>query len=152
MREARIIVPTENAMHMVALIKLKQAIVLTFGGLTLSNGFGYWTSPKGDQEHEMVAIIDVAYEPSKANDAKLFDLAWQFREDANQVEVYLRYGNGHVQMVQELSCMNNGEFDWEALAASIGRQSEDLADIPSEPEHVELTAVEEDQVARAVRG
>lgn len=152
MREARIIVPTENAVHMAALDKLKKAIVLVFGGLTVTSGVGYWTSPKGVTEREMVSILEISYEPSKINDAKLFDIAWQFREDAHQVEVYLRYGNGHVQMVQELSCMNNNEFDWEALAASVGRVKDDLSDIPDEAEHVELTAVEEDTLARAVRG
>lgn len=144
--------PVGNALHRIAVGEAQNDIVAAFGGFTGYRGEGAWTSPTGKAEREDVVIVDIAYEPSKENDAKLHDIAWQFLKNANQVEVYLRYGNGHVQMVQELSCMNNGEFEWEALAASVGRVKDDLTDIPDEAEHVELTAVEEDTLARAVRG
>lgn len=106
MREARIILPYVKD-HRWAMGIVTDKLVKAFGGLTSYEGTGVW---KGTIED--VRIVDIAYEPSQANDALLYDIAWQFREDAKQQEVYLRYGNGHVQMVTEKSCMDNGEFDW----------------------------------------
>lgn len=105
MKEARIIFPSTmfNAVSIAHSALLKE-----FGGYSVYNGSGEWRAPSGQPLFEDVIITDVAYEPSDANDAKLFDIAWQFRQDAKQVEVYLRYGNGHVQMVSENSCMDNG--------------------------------------------
>lgn len=107
MKEARIIlpIPFQNA---TAGINVQNALMEAFGGFTVYTGSGQWKAESGQPISEYVTIVDVAYEPSDENDAKLYDIAWKFREDAKQVEVYLRYGNGHVQMVSEKSCMDNG--------------------------------------------
>lgn len=115
MKEARIIAPIV-VNNLDPLPKLQTALRGAFGGYTIYTGVGAWTIPSSKQPlSEEVAIIDIAYEPSDENDAKLYDIARKFREDAKQVEVYLRYGNGHVQMVSEKSCMDNGHghFDLE---------------------------------------
>lgn len=111
MKEARIILPVDAK----GVFDAETTIVNTFGGYTIYNARGRWIAPSGQPFDEAVAIVDIAYEPSNENDAKLYDIAWKFREDAKQVEVYLRYGNGHVQMVSEKSCMDNGHghFDLE---------------------------------------
>lgn len=102
MKEARIILPTEFVSSK-AINACMTLIEKEFRGCTFYNGMGWWHNTS-----EAIRIVDIAYEPSDENDAKLFDIAWKFREDAKQQSVYLRYGNGHVQMVTELCCMDNG--------------------------------------------
>lgn len=104
LREARIILPLNP--HVYETISAVNAL---FGGCTVSDGNGHWKNPKtGLLEHEPVHIIDIAYEQNTENDMLLFNIAMKFREDAKQQEVYLRYGNGHVQMVDMHSIMSNG--------------------------------------------
>lgn len=112
MKEARIIFPKGN---IEATLRAQQALSKEFGGFTSYSGLGQWVAASGQPLSEFITINDIAYEPSDEADAKLYDIAWQFREDAKQQEVYLRYGNGHVQMVSERSCMDNGHghFDLE---------------------------------------
>lgn len=120
MREARFIFPGGSS-------TIFGRIVSEFGGATIYNGAGYW----GQEAPEYVKIVDVAYEPSEANDRKLYDIAYAFKQEAEQEAVYLRYGNGHVQMVTALSCMDNGEkepFDWERLREELHEPADDLAD------------------------
>lgn len=111
MKEARLILPLGQFPHQSTITSL----IEIFGGVTISKGRGFWKPKDNPILEEYVEIVDVAYEPSDENDAKLYDIAWQFGKDAKQVEVYLRYGNGHVQMVTEKSCMDNGHghFDLE---------------------------------------
>lgn len=116
MREARIIFPAEGK-NTIEVRECIHQIKIAFGGATVTDGFGYWLHPNGEHVQEIVRIADIAYEPTQENDAKLYDLAWTFRKNAEQIAVYLRYGNGHVQMVTMNSCMDNGEFD---LVKSIG--------------------------------
>ncbi len=122
MREARLIFPTggdlSDLMHVA--VHTEEAIIQEFGGATVTNGNGFWLDAERKLCAEPIRVIDVAYEQNKANDAKLYDFAWKFMHDGKQKEVYLRYGNGHVQMVTERSCMDNGEFDWEGLMSGIG--------------------------------
>lgn len=149
MKEARIIFPVLGPLNE-AMQAALHMIYHAFGGATVFPAEGYWLHPNGSYIQEPVRVADIAYEPSDENDRKLFDIAWHLRAAANQVEVYLRYGNGNVQMVQELSCMNNGEFDWNSLVDSVHRPQEDLTDVVEQPsnsfpEH----AVE--QIARYLR-
>lgn len=108
MKEARMILP-------IAWQSTVDKLTELFGGTTVYSAKGTWKSPNGTVMFESVQVVDVAYEPSDENDANLYDIAWAYRESASQEEVYLRYGNGHVQMVTELSCMDNGHghFDLE---------------------------------------
>lgn len=114
MKEARLILPTSYASPMIpanedARALVKDKLLKTFGGFTSYYGKGAWTILNtGQPLFEEVEMVDVAYDPSDESDAKLFDIALQFGQDAKQQEVYLRYGNGHVQMVSEKSCMDNG--------------------------------------------
>lgn len=125
MREARFILPTVHSGYTAMQAAVEQ-INHVFNGSTVYSANGYW---KGD--HETVIVVDVAYEPSEANDRKLYDIAYAFKQAAEQEAVYLRYGNGHVQMVTTLSCMDNGEkepFDWERLREELHEPADDLAD------------------------
>lgn len=141
MKEARIIFPvTFSVMAREAAI---DALVSAFGGATVYSGLGHWKDPNGKYVEEEVRIVDVAYEVSWVNDARLYDIAWDYRHDAGQIEVYLRYGNGNVQMVSERSCMDNGEkeFNFHELLRDL-HQAEDMdketvADI-EHAEHVEI--------------
>lgn len=133
MREARLILPT---MPYVSFLETVREINKLFGGSTTYEGTGYWKDLK-----EQVFIVDVAYEPNFSNDSRLYDIANEYRAVAKQESVYLRYGNGHVQLVTEMSCMDNGEtepFDWEKLRSDLHRAADDPTDIPETPEHVAL--------------
>lgn len=141
MREARIIVPSDRTMGIV------HELIKEFGGATQMRAIGSWTAPSGEIVTEEVTIIDVAYIPTEVSDRKLYDLAWQYGQDAEQVAVYLRYGNGHVQMVQEFSCMNNGEFDWNSLVDDVTKKvhhpitNDDLTDVVEHAENVDLEPI-----------
>lgn len=117
MREARIIFPAEGKDTFHNVMGAIDAITSVFGGATVSDGVGHWRDRAGSHVREVIHIVDIAYEASEENDRKLYDIAWKFQHDAKQAEVYLRYSNGHVQMVTTTSCMDNGEFD---LIRSIG--------------------------------
>lgn len=137
MKEARIIFPVDGPMN-AAFVQCMHEITHVFGGATIYPGTGYWKQPNGDYLEENIRIADIAYEQTKENDAKLYDIAWDFRHANNQVEVYLRYGNGYVQMVTKKSCMDNGEFDWDVFRADVHRAKDDLADVPETVTGVEL--------------
>lgn len=111
-------------------------ILEKFGGATTFNSFGWWKGTK-----ESILVIDIVYEPSPDNDAKLYDIANSYRQSDKQESVYLRYGNGHVQFVTEKSCMDNGEndsFDWEKLRIDIHKAPDDETDIVEHAEHVAI--------------
>lgn len=127
MKEARLILTTAN---MSAIIDTQNAISKAFGGFTTYSGVGQWNDPKtGQPFSETIIITDVAYEPSDENDAKLYDIAWQFCENAKQSEVYLRYGNGHVQMVSEKSCMDNGHGHFDLSFGGVIDAMNDLTNV-----------------------
>lgn len=105
LREARIILVQNDLRLDGTLI----AIAAAFGGFTSYSAQGGWTDPKDNSfKREEVLIVDIAYEQNTETDMKLFEIAMKYREDAKQQEVYLRYGNGHVQMVDIHSIMDNG--------------------------------------------
>lgn len=108
MKEARLILVNENAYHALAIKIATRTLVDAFGGVTVSHANGSWTDSRGNVQEEAVKIVDVAYVQSDDNDAKLYDIANAYRENAKQKEVYLRYGNGHVQLISAKSCMDNG--------------------------------------------
>lgn len=136
MREARLILPiTDETRQIVG--GIINDVVKSFNGVTVTEGFGRWK----DDAPEEIYILDIAYEPTRLNDAELYDIAHSFRYQAKQETVYLRYGNGNVQLVTELGCMDNGEvepFDWEALREDLHRAKDDPTDVPEVPEHVAL--------------
>lgn len=131
MREARIIFPVEGPLNE-AMQRCIHNITHAFGGCTITVGTGHWKHPNGEFLQENVRVADIAYEQNEKNDAKLYDLAWDFLHSTGQIEVYLRYGNGHVQMVTFESCMDNGEFDWAGLVNGLGH------DIDPDPDAVVL--------------
>lgn len=110
-----------------------------FGGLTRTTGFGVWNGSS-----ENVWIVDIAYEATTENDCKLYDIADKYRDQASQEAVYLRYGNGNVQMVTARSCFDNGEFDWNSLVDSLHRPKDDPNDVPEVPCHVEFDSTKPD--------
>lgn len=125
MKEARLILPSAR---LSAVSTTHAALLKEFGGYTVYHGSGEWAAPSGQPLFEDILITDIAYEPTDENDAKLYDIAWQFREDAKQVEVYLRYGNGHVQMVSEKSCMDNGHGHFDLSFGGIIDAMNELTD------------------------
>lgn len=127
MKEARIIFPMEGALTAVVQQCIHN-ITHAFGGCTIYDGMGHWKHPNGSYEQEICRIADIAYEPNEENDAKLYDLAWDFRQAGNQVEVYLRYGNGHVQMVTEKSCMDNGHGHFDLSFGAVIDAMNELTD------------------------
>jgi Protein of unknown function (DUF3574) len=129
MKEARIILINESAIFDPMRNALK-AIAETFGGYTQYFASGIWIDPEGNEIGESARIVDIAYEPSRLNDEKLFDIADKYREEAKQHSVYLRYGNGHVQLVTACSCMDNGEFDWDLLRKDLHRDADLIDDVP----------------------
>ena len=127
MKEARIICPFDDLGPLgQACHQLIQHLLAAFGGLTQTAGNGFWI-PKGETKEyaEMIRILDVAYDGCIEGDNKLFDMANAYRIEAKQQEVYLRYGNGHVQFVKEGSKMENGEFDWAGLMSDLGHDIDD---------------------------
>lgn len=141
MREARIIFPVEGPLNY-AMQECIRNIIHAFGGATITDGIGHWLHPNGEYLKEIIRVADIAYEPNAENDAKLYDLAHTFQQRTNQVEVYLRYGNGNVQMVTAKSCMDNGEkppFDWERLNEELRPAvHDDINDVAEVPEHAAL--------------
>lgn len=141
MKEARIIFPRDKADQTTAIYHGNKAIIAAFGGCTESFGNGFWIDKEDGKEYaEQVCIFDIAYEQNAENDAKLYDIAWKMGQDAKQKEVYLRYGNGNVQMIKEIGCMDNGtdQFDWEAFRADLHRVPDDPNDIVEHAEHVAI--------------
>lgn len=128
MREARLILPTVSSS-----LNAIEEINKVFGGSTVTTGAGYW---KGTSEN--IFVVDVGYDETAKSDAELYNIARTFLDDAKQEAVYLRYGNGHVQMVTEKSCMDNGEFDWEGLRDDIHKAPDDENDIVQHAEHVQI--------------
>lgn len=140
MKEARIVIPDGGGTRKMHILQLQDKLIEAFGGTTTTLGYGRWNGPHG-REDEDVVIIDVAYETTRENDAKLFDMVQAFRNVSDEKAVYLRYGNGTVQMVGERGCMDNGEkepFDWEKLRQEMGEPADDLNDVSDMPEHVDI--------------
>lgn len=151
MKEARIILPIDRQTAEAAQICIDN-IRDEFHGATVYRGVGVWKFPStGQPISEDVSIVDIAYPPSDENDTKLYDIAWQFREDAKQQEVYLRYGNGHVQMVSEKSCMDNGHGHFDLSFGGVIDAMNDLTD-PGKSGEDRLSAFEYLESALVSRG
>lgn len=106
MKEARIIFPVSRSLApFQAAIHL---LVRNFGGATITPGEGHWTNPNGQVEDEPIRVVDVAYEQNTGNDMLLFQIAKSFLKEAGEIEIYLRYGNGTVQLIRERDGMDNG--------------------------------------------
>lgn len=140
LREARIIL-INSAEHVLAMRDCLNAIGLAFGGYTQILGMGAWQPTEGNLLSESVRMVEIAYQPSRENDEKLYDIANEYRQAAKQFSVYLRYGNGHVQLVEAMSCMDNGEFEWEDFRKAIHRDADLLNDVVEIPEHAGVDLV-----------
>lgn len=132
MREARIIFAGEHTAWMDGV----NALLKSFDGSTVYIGWGNWRDQDGKLLTESIRIADIAYDQNTKNDLRLYDIADAYRNAADQQAVYLRYGNGHVQMVTAKSCMDNGEFDWEALRKEIREPADDIGDIVPDTSHL----------------
>lgn len=108
LREARIIFPIAHQYTLEAYRTALADITARFGGATVFEADGHWKDDKGILQSETVYIVDVAYSQNTTTDMELFNIAMKYREEGKQQEVYLRYGNGHVQMVDIHSQMDNG--------------------------------------------
>lgn len=129
MKEARMILPWDDLGDRgAAVYHTTNKLCATFGGVTETRGNGLWRDSEGKPIAEQVAILDIAYEPTDENDAKLYDIAWQYGEEAKQTSVYLRYGNGFVQLVSKLSCMDNGHGHFDLSFGGVIEAMNDLTD------------------------
>ena len=105
MREGRLVLPALYPFVTTAINRVVDA----FGGATVTYGDGYWKPNGCSVVLDPVRIVDVAYQPSDENDAKLFDIAAEFLIAAEQKSVYVRYASGHVQFVEHTSVLENGK-------------------------------------------
>lgn len=118
-KEARIIFPRETPNQNTAIYQMNRAIIAEFGGASEFVGNGFWKAPNGKEFAEEIIAFDIAYEPSDENDAKLYDIAWHAMNQAGEQSVYLRYGNGHVQLITEKSCMDNGHGHFDVSLSGV---------------------------------
>lgn len=151
MKEARIILPDMNAEQQAALYEVQKHIVAAFGGCTVTSGYGYWVDPKTTLNiGEVVKLVDVAYIPSIEADNKLYDIANAFRIDCKQEAVYLRYGNGNVQLVTADSTMDNGQNQFAASFSGVLEAINQLIDegLPTEQREAAFEFLESSLVHR----
>lgn len=107
-REGRIIYPSDGPLNQ-AMQDALHTLRTVFGGSTVYPATAHWANA-GELMQENVYICDVAYEPTYENDCKLYAIAQDIRKALSQIEVYVRYSNGHVQFVSAHSiAMDNGE-------------------------------------------
>lgn len=101
-REARIIAPQrDNAGAYVtdALQSLEKSLAHYFGGFTRAEGFGGWFDGNNIVQ-EAVYVYDIAADLTSDTAVKLRHIAVALLRDARQQAVYLRYPNGHVEIVE----------------------------------------------------
>lgn len=115
MREARMILVKNWDGFTTAAANARHRLIREFGGVTEIVCVGHWQNPTtGAIEVEPVAVYDIAYEITRENDEKLYEIAQEYRKAAKQKEVYLRYGSGMVQMVSETSTFMDDGL-WEGI-------------------------------------
>lgn len=101
-REARIIAPqrdNDGREVEAALQSLEQSLSHSFGGFTRTAGYGGWFDG-GKVVKEAVHVYDVACDLTSDTAVKLRHIAVGLLRDARQQAVYLRYPNGHVEIVE----------------------------------------------------
>lgn len=97
LHEAQIILPATTAGGDV---RLNEALVLAFGGVTLTEGSGSWRGPDGRVHSEAVHIYSVAVAKTTENGNRLLNLARQFGILLDQLAVYLKLPNGEVRILE----------------------------------------------------
>lgn len=105
-REAMIICPMNdnNGASLKTLIgRISRGMTEAFGGCTEVAATGTWSPRPGVFQREPVKQLIAAYEPSKANDAKLRKLATTFGLEAWQEAMYVRYASGDVEIIDMLA-------------------------------------------------
>lgn len=103
MREACIICPQHDndGQSLQRVLKNSQtALAKQFGGYTCLPGKGGWINGAGKLQAEPVWQLNVAYEPSAANDAKLESVARYIGHEGRQQAVYVRFASGDVQIIE----------------------------------------------------
>lgn len=97
MKEARIIAPFAGG-HSANNI-LARELVQAFGGLTRTQGTGFWINPTSEVTEEQVWVYDVACPDNTETRRTLLDLAIWYKGAAKQTCVYLRLPDGIVRFV-----------------------------------------------------
>lgn len=102
MREARIILPETHHSdgHSLAPIHawLKRSLAADFGGYTATPSFGGWVAPDGTLYEEKGTAYDVAADDDRAGELRT--IAQFIAGQAEQLAVYLRLPDGHVEFVE----------------------------------------------------
>lgn len=80
-------------------------LVDEFGGVTITEGHGWWKAPDGIVTAERVELFTVAVPWQFRHDAEtapktIRNLALQAGEDLLETAVYVRYPNGDVQILE----------------------------------------------------
>lgn len=102
MREARIVVPlfSNKGLSLAPLIlEFERSLLEHFGGFTSYAGRGSTMAQEGAALSEQIRIYDIAALDVDAEHAKLRAIALWFGRRAEQLEMYLRYPNGDVELV-----------------------------------------------------
>jgi hypothetical protein len=105
MKQARIILPhlTQKGARVEPRVEYRflEWITDSFGGCTTSQGFGYWCNPvDGKRFREPVTIVDIAMEETLVASARLMDIAKTFKDEADQVCVYVCHVSGEIEFVE----------------------------------------------------
>lgn len=136
MREAKMFLPRNGDMD-VHIAQVIRHVNAAFGGCSVMTGSGYWVSPKdGKTFAEEICSVEIAYEQTAENDHKLYDIANAFRIDAKQQAVYLRYADGHVQLVNALSD-GPDNFDYHTLLEDLHTHEDIERETVADIEHAE---------------
>ena len=102
MKEARLIVPMQNnhgqSLSQLAL-QVQKRLAETFGGFTLTEGYGGWISPTGKVHYEPVLVFDIAMDSKVSNIEALTSIAAKVAKEAEQEAVYVRLPGGSVHFV-----------------------------------------------------
>lgn len=98
MKEARIVLPdhpwTSFAAHFV-----RKRLIRHFGGYTETHGHGAWRDGEGQTLRETVRVWDVAIDETDVGKGMLLEIAQRAGHLAEQECVYVRFGDGTVQLV-----------------------------------------------------
>ncbi len=101
LREGRFVIPTKDNSGKSTLAIVNKAIteaVNRFGGATAYEIGGFWTDSNGLLYRDAGMAIDVAYEPSLANDQAFAAIATRAAIQAEQESVYIRLASGEVSI------------------------------------------------------
>jgi len=99
MREGMVICPRGRKYHAV-MMQARDQLIDAFGGCTITASVGSWRGATGQVITEPVWQLVVAYNPFyKVSRLPMERVAQFIGREAKQQAVYVRYANGHVEII-----------------------------------------------------